>query len=166
MSEEVQDFDAELAKPDRRKSWWERKTGEKLTRFEKVAGILMLAVFLFVFSITLDANKYRAQVKTVPGDNYIGVNPTTEFLDFGDLSRGSTAKRSVKIKNETFMPFFVTAVRFGSITDLMTQNKNNFLVRRGEEAKIDFTVYMPASAELEHTYTGRVFVFKIPAPFL
>lgn len=152
--------------PQSEASWWERKTGEKLKLSEKIAGVFFLLVFLFVFYVTLDANKYAAQVRTIEGEGKVGVNPTTERLDFGDLSRGTSAVRTVTIKNDTRMPFFVAVVRLGGTSDLMKQDQNNFMVRRGEEKKIEFTVYMPASAEIDRLYTGRVYLFKIPAPFL
>ena len=69
------------------------------------------------------------------------------------------------VKNNTFVPFFVSVIKLGAISDLIKQEQNNFVLRKGEERKMEMTVYMPASAEIDHLYTGRVFVFKIPAPF-
>ncbi|HEY4479720.1 MAG TPA: hypothetical protein VI981_05200 [Candidatus Paceibacterota bacterium] len=143
-------------------SWWERRTGEKLKLWEKIAGMLFLLVFLFVFYITLDANKYRAEVRVIEGEGKVGVNPTTESLDFGDLSRGTSAIRTVTIKNDSFTPLFVSIVQLGGISDLVKLNRNNFRLAKGEEQKIEFTLYMPASAEIDKQYTGRVFIFKIP----
>lgn len=143
----------------------ERLTGRPLTRLEKVATIIMLVVFLFVFYVTLDANKYAAQVRVVEGEGKIGVNPTTEMLDFGDLSRGTATVRTVLVRNDTPLPFFVAVIKVGAIRDLVKQSDNNFMLRRGEQRKIEFNVFIPASAEIERVYSGRVFVFKIPAPF-
>ena len=99
--------------------------------------------------MTLDANKYAAQVRTIEGEGKVGVNPTTERLDFGDLSRGTSAVRTVTVKNDTFMPFFVSVIKLGAISDFIKQEKNNFVLRRGDEAKMEMTVYMPASAEID-----------------
>ena len=137
----------------------------KLTLLEKLLAGFSLLVFLFVFYVTLDANKYQAQVLVVEGEGRVGVNPTSERLDFGDLSRGTAAVRTVTVKNDTFIPFFVSVVRIGDISNLMKLDPNNFILRQGKEEKIEFTTYMPASAEIDRIYTGRVFVFKIPAPF-
>lgn len=144
----------------------EEKKSTKLTFWEKLLAGFSLLVFLFVFYVTLDANKYEAQVRVIDGDGRVGVNPTDERLDFGDLSRGTAAVRMVTVKNDAFMPFFVSVLRFGTIGNLMDLEPNHFMLRRGEEKKIEFTAYMPASAEIDRVYTGRVFVFKIPAPFL
>lgn len=143
----------------------DKKTG-KLTFMEKVLACFSLFVFLFVFYVTLDANKYEAQVRVVEGTGRVGVNPTSERLDFGDLSRGTAAMRTVTVTNDTFMPFFVSVVRIGAIRNLMKLEPNNFVLRGDTEEKIEFTTYMPASAEVDRMYTGRVFVFKIPVPFL
>jgi len=147
------------------KRWWQNHVKQKLTRGEKIAAWVILVIFLLVFYITLDANKYAAQVRTIEGEGKVGVNPTTERLDFGDLSRGTSAVRTVTVKNNTFVPFFVSVIKLGAISDLIKQEQNNFVLHKGEERKIEMTVYMPASAEIDHLYTGRVFVFKIPAPF-
>lgn len=148
-----------------RKSWWERKTGEKLRVYEKILGAVFLIVFLFVFYVSLDANKYQAQVRVIEGEGKVGVNPTTEKLDFGDLSRGTSAVRTVTIQNGSVVPMYVAIITFGGISDLMKFEKNNFVLHTDEEQKVEFTVYMPASAQINSAYTGRVYVFKIPAPF-
>lgn len=151
--------------PQKPQGWWGKVSAEKLTRGERAWAVLFGIIFLFLFYVTLDANKYQALVHVVEGEGRVGVNPTAERLDFGDLSRGTAAVRTVTIKNDTFMPFFVSVVRVGSITGLMSLSENNVMLRKGEEKKIEFTTYMPASAEIDRKYTGRVFVFKIPAPF-
>lgn len=131
------------------------------TREKIIAGILIV-VFLCVFYITLDANKYRAEVVAVEGEGRVGVNPTTESLDFGDLSKGTSAVRTVSVKNGTSVAMFIMVWKFGGIGDLMKIAKNNFTLKAGNETKIELTVYMPASAEIGKTYTGRVYLFKIP----
>jgi hypothetical protein len=130
--------------------------------YQKVIIVIILVVFLFVFYVVLDANKYRSQVKVVEGEGRAGINPTTEYLDFGDLSRGVTAVRRVNIVNGTFIPMFVTIVKTGDISDLVDISQNNFKLAPGEETRIEFTNYIPASAEVDRIYKGRVYIFKIP----
>ena len=60
---------------------------------------------------------------------------------------------------------YVAIVNFGSINDLMTINKSSFTLSPGKKDVIEFTVYMPASAPIDATLTGRVFIFKIPGPW-
>ena len=68
-----------------------------MKRGEKILAVVLVIVFLFVFYIALDANKYQATVHVIEGEGKVGVNPTTERLDFGDLSPGTSAIRRVDI---------------------------------------------------------------------
>ena len=142
--------------------WFEKKTGAPVKTSQKVFIIVLLVVFLFVFYVMLDANKYRAMVHVIEGKGAVGVNPTTESLDFGDLSPGTSAVRRVSIENGTFMPMYIAVVQIGRISDLIELNKNNFKLGAGESTKIDFTLYMPASGEIGGDYRGRVYLFKVP----
>ena len=134
----------------------------KLRVIDKVILVILLLVFLFAFYVTLDANKYPALVRVVAGGDKIGVNPTDQALDFGDLSRGTSAVRRVAIENGTGLPLYVFAVRTGSIRTLIKLDKNYFRLPAHAADKIEFSVYMPASAEIDRVYDGRVFLFKIP----
>ena len=138
---------------------------QKMKRGEKILAVVLVIVFLFVFYIALDANKYQATVHVIAGEGKVGVNPTTERLDFGDLSPGTSAIRRVDIENGTAIPMYVAVVNLGSINDLMKINKSSFTLSPDAKDVIEFTVYMPASAPIDATLTGRVFIFKIPRPW-
>lgn len=143
-------------------AWWERMTGEPMRTKDKVIGVLGILLFLFLFYITLDANKYPALVHVVEGAGKVGVNPTDQALDFGDLSQGTSAVRRVDITNGTPMSMYIMVFKTGSISDLIKIEKNFFkLAPRAREA-IEFEVYMPASATVDSKYDGRVYLFKIP----
>lgn len=129
---------------------------------EKVLLTFGAVVVLCLFYITLDANKYRAEVRVIEGAGKVGVNPTTELLDFGDLSRGTSAVRRVSIENNTGLRMWIGVMRLGSITDLLELDKNYFTLEGHANERIEFTVYMPASGEVGQTYSGRVFVFRVP----
>ncbi len=144
------------------KSWWKGITAEPMKTSEKVIGIVLIIVFLFVFYLTLDANKYRALAHVIEGEGKVGINPTDEALDFGDLSRGTSAVRRVNIKNGTFMPMYIISWETGGIGDLMKLDKNFFKLKPKEETKLEYTVYVPASAPIDGDFTGRVYLFKIP----
>lgn len=144
------------------KPWIEKQAGRPLKTRDKVIGIILIVIFLFVFYVVLDANKYRAMVRIIPGEGKVGINPTTESLDFGDLSPGMSQVRKVKINNGIFMPVYVMIWKTGGISDLMTISDNYFKVKPGEEKEVEFPVYVPASAVVDSNYTGRVYLFKIP----
>ena len=135
------------------------------TRDKILVGIIIV-LFLFVFYVTLDANKYRAEVRVIEGEGKVGVNPTTERLDFGDLSRGTTAVRRVTLENGTFMPMYVMVWKLGNLSELMDIDRESFRLAPGKTQEVNFTTYMPASAEIGKQYTGRVYIFKIPTFWL
>jgi len=126
----------------------------------------MAAIFLFAFYVTLDANKYRAELNVIEGEGKVGVNPTSESLDFGDLSRGSQAVRKVKLANGTGMPVYIVVWKFGSLSELMTIDHNYFRLASHDETEINFATYVPASAGVGTKYTGRVYLLKIPTFWL
>ena len=145
-----------------KKENWFASAWRPLNRFQKGFVVFLVIAFLFVFYVALDANKYEATVRVIEGEGKVGINPTTERLDFGDLSRGTSSVRRVTIANGTFMPMYVLIWETGDIADLMELDKNSIRLAKGEEARIEFTTYMPASAQVDRIYDGRVFVFKIP----
>ncbi len=140
--------------------WW----GD-LSAAQKIIAVVLGLVVLFLFYIALDANKYRATVLVVEGEGKVGVNPTTEVLDFGDLSPGTSAVRRVEVANGTSIPIYVIVFRLGSITDLMDLSRNFFTLPPETVERLEFTVYMPASAPVGERLNGRVYLFKIPVPF-
>ncbi len=146
--------------------WWENMIGEPLKTWEKIVGVVLIIIFLLVFYITLDANKFKATVHVVEGESVIGLNPTTEKLDFGDLSRGTSAVRRVELKNDIPLSTYVVMLKTGEISSLIDISKNFFLLKPREETKIEYSVYMPASAEIDKIYDGRVYLFKIPLIWL
>ncbi len=140
----------------------DRFAGRVLKQWEKIFLGILLVIFLFIFYLVLDANKYPALVRVIEGEGKVGVNPTDHALDFGDLSRGTSAVRRVNMVNGTFMPMYVMMFKTGSISDLIDIDKNFFRLAPGEETKIEFLSYIPASAPIDANYTGRIFLFKIP----
>lgn len=143
----------------------EPKRARRMKTSDKLLAFVLIIVLVFVFYLALDANKYSATVLVIEGEGKVGVNPTTEALDFGDLSPGTTAVRRVEIANNTSIPMFIAVLRFGSITDLMKLDQNYFVLTAGAEDRIEFSVHMPASAPIGEVLDGRVFLFRVPGPW-
>ena len=139
-----------------------KKKKNKLGIGGKIIVGLLVIFFLFIIYIAIDANKYSAMVHVIEGEGKVGVNPTTESLDFGDLSPGTSAVRKVTVNNGTGMSMYIVVWKTGEIKDLMSISDNFFTLSGGEEKQIEFPLYMPASGEIGETYKGRVFLFKIP----
>jgi hypothetical protein len=140
----------------------EKTAGRSLKVSDKIIGGILILAFLFLFYVVLDANKYSATLRVIEGQGKVGVNPLATSLDFGDLSRGTSAVRKVDLSNGTAMPMYVSIVKTGSFSDLVTVSENNFKLLPGTTKKIEFAAYVPASAEINKIYNGRVYLFKIP----
>ena len=147
--------ESKIAKPEKKEKY-------RMRLSDKIIAAVLAVFFICIFYIVLDANKYRTTVRIMPGEGMVGINPSTASLDFGDLSRGASAVRRVALKNGTNLPMYVAILKIGSISDLMDISKNNFKLKSRSEEKIEFTVFIPASAEIDKTYSGRVYLFKIP----
>ena len=122
-----------------------------------------IVVLLSVVQI-INASKYDMVVNVVEGENVIGVNPLTERLDFGDLSRNGRLARQVSVKNGGGIDSYVIVWKRGELSDLVRVDPNFFIVKPGEEKKISFEAYVPPSAETRK-YEGKVWVFRLPKPF-
>jgi len=125
--------------------------------------IVWAVVFLVVFFCVvqyLNASKYEALVQVIKEDK-IGVNPTGERLDFGDLPRDKSATRNVTLSSKGSTGTYIMVWKFGDISDLVKVNKNYFTLKPGTTEKLEFSVYIPNSAEYKY-YKGRVIIFQIP----
>ncbi len=69
----------EIAKPEKKEKY-------RMRLSDKIIAAFLAVFFICIFYIVLDANKYRATVRIVPGEGMVGINSSTASLDFGDLS--------------------------------------------------------------------------------
>lgn len=127
--------------------------------------ILIVAVAWFAGVQIMAAERYSAVVNVIEGVDKVGVNPSAERLDFGDLSRDTGASRFVTLKNNGRVSKSVFVVKRGKIAELMkTDQSSKFTIRPGEEIKLEFNVRIPVSAPYG-SYTGSVLIFKWPKLF-
>jgi len=125
-----------------------------------IYGVIVIIIVVAGVQIAI-ADKYQAQVQVIAGEKKVGVNPTTEMLDFGDLSADTSATRTVTLKAGG-MDTFVHITKVGAIGDLIKVSDNNFTLKSGNEKKVEFAMYMPTSAPVGKWYKGNVIIFKIP----
>lgn len=134
---------------------------KKMSLGKKIMWIV-IAVILFIAAVQVAvADRYSAQVIVIEGEKKVGVNPTTEKLDFGDLSADTSATRYVTL-NAGGMDTFVYVLKFGSIAELIKLSENGFTLSEGDEKRLEFSLYMPPSAPIGDKYTGQVWIFKLP----
>ena len=123
---------------------------------------IILAVIVFVVAVqVLVADRYKAVVQVIEDENKIGVNPTADKLDFGDLSKNTGATRYVSIENNGKYKIYIITWKFGNISELIKVSRNYFTLNSGEKERLAFEMYMPVSADKDK-YSGWVWVFKLP----
>jgi len=145
----------------------EAKLLEKPKRFSvwKII-VLVIAAIVVVFAVVqvINAAKYKMVVNVVEGENIMGVNPTTEKLDFGDLSRNNGMTRYITINNEGRLGIYVVVWKMGNMAGLVNVSRNFFSLDSGQEEKLGFDINIPPSAEIKK-YSGRVWIFRLPKLF-
>ena len=138
----------------------EKKDCKRIICKKVIWTIIGILVFVIIVQIAV-ADKYKAQVLVIDGEKKVGVNPTTEKLDFGDLSADTSAVRYMTL-NAGGIDTYVHVLKFGSISELVKLSDNGFTMKKGNEKKMEFSLYMPPSAQIGEKYTGSVWIFKIP----
>jgi len=134
----------------------------KMRLWQKIAWLVVLLIVVVLGVQVALADKYKATVLPIEGEKKVGVNPTTEVLDFGDLSKDTSATRTVSLKSGSSGQTYVYVMKWGSVSELMKVSDSNFVLKGGEEKKIEFNVYMPSSAKIGQRMDGYVWIFKVP----
>jgi len=136
-----------------------------LKKFLKMAVLFVVFVVAWFAVVQyMAADKYEAVVRVVEEGGKIGVNPTAERLDYGDLPKGNASTRFVTIENNGSMGIYVMVIKYGGIAELIKVSRNNFVLDPEEKEKLELLLEMPISADKEE-YKGKVLIFKLPKLF-
>ena len=122
-------------------------------------GVLLLLVVTFLFqALTI----YDSQVIVKEEGGTIGMAPFTDRIDFGDVPQGATVGKTLILENAGTVPNQVIIFVFGGIGDLVKVRPSSVTLEPGDIAEVDFVLNMPLSAPVERTYSGKVFVLRLP----
>ncbi len=139
-------------------------TGKKLSK-GKIIGLVVLVVVIWFLGVQwFAAERYKMLVNVKAEDNIMGINPLAENLDFGDLSHNLGATRIVTLKNDSKSDRYILIWKQGEIADMVKTEKNSYVLKAGEELKIEFTIQIPPSAE-PRGYQGKAIIFRWPKIF-
>jgi hypothetical protein len=131
---------------------------------KKILLVIVIIILLVVIIQIVNAAKYKMVLNVVEGENIMGINPLADKLDFGDLSRNNGMTRYVTMKSGGKTATYVMVWKWGSISDLVKLNKNNFVLQPGEEVQLAFELQVPPSAEFKK-YSGWTWIFRLPKLF-
>jgi len=139
--------------------------GKKMSVGKKILWVILALIVLVAAVQVLNAEKYKATVLPIEGEKKVGVNPTDQALDFGDLSADTSASRYVTLKSSGGGDTYIWILKFGSLSELIKTDQSAFILKAGQEKKIEFLVYMPSSATKGKRMDGSVWIFKVPKIF-
>lgn len=128
--------------------------------FKRLLQVLVVVLLILIGSQYFNASKFPAQVQVISEDR-IGVNPTDEKMDFGDLPRGKASVRVVNLENAGSLDNYVLVWKRGEIAELIKLSNNNFTLEKKSKTKLEFRLAVPESAENRY-YKGSVVIFKFP----
>jgi hypothetical protein len=135
--------------------------GKRMPLGKKIFWGIVIVILIVVAIQVVLADKYKATVLVIEGEKKVGVNPTTEVLDFGDLSKDTQATRTVALKSgggDTY----IWIMKFGKLSELIKLDDSRFVLKGGQEKKIEFSVYMPNSATIGERMNASVWIVKLP----
>ncbi len=134
----------------------------KISKFKLTLYIILSVIGIIIVVQFLNAAKYSALVQVID-ENRIGVNPSGNSLDFGDLPRDKDAIRDVDLQNRSpyKIPTYVMVWKLGAIADFIKVDRNYFTVEPGQNAKLEFSIHIPNTADYKY-YKGKVLIFQIP----
>ncbi len=135
-----------------------------MSKIKKILAAILIIIFVILVAQVINAEKYKMTVNVLESEDEVRVNPTTEKLDFGDISRNNGMSRYVTLKSEGKTSAHIMVWKFGEISDLVKISKNRFVIEPGQEERLSFTINVPPSAEIKQ-YTGRVWIFRLPKLF-
>lgn len=142
----------------------EAKPKRKMSLVKIIGLVIILLIIWFIAVQVLAAERYDMQVVVKEEENVMGVNPLGDSLDFGDLSKNLGATRYVTLKNSSYKDRYILVWKRGEISDMVKLNKNSFVLKAGEEIKLEFSLTVPPSAEARQ-YKGKVMIFRWPKLF-
>ena len=168
MDQDNKDFvlpTPERMKPEYSKTGTRIEVGAPMTTKKKswksrIGWTIILVLVVLVLIQYFNAAKYSALVQVIAEDK-IGVNPTGERLDFGDLPRNKSAVRTVTLESKGNTGSYIIIWKYGAISDFINISKNYFTLSPHTTEKLEFTVHTPNSADYKY-YKGQVIIFQIP----
>jgi hypothetical protein len=133
---------------------------KKMSRGKFIAWVIVIVILVIGLVQYINAAKYSALVQVISQDR-IGVNPTGNALDFGDLPRNKSAVRTVELKSSGNTASYIMVWMFGGISDLLKVDQNYFTLQPHSDVKLQFTATIPNSAPYQY-FKGSVVIFQIP----
>ena len=123
-----------------------------------VGVVLVLAIAFFVQATTI----YSSQVIAKPKGDAIGMAPFTDRVDFGDIPQGQAVTKELILENEGTVANSIRIFIIGGIGGFIDIDPASFSLEPGESQNVKLRLTMPATAEPEKKFSGRVIILRLP----
>ena len=129
---------------------------------KRIAVLALILVFTMILAFEVQATEtFTVEVVIIGEEKFVGFNPTTERLDFGDMSRGTGQTRSITLENAGVIPTRIYIMVLGDVRDFIQIDDAFFVMDPGEVTQVDLTMIVPSSASIKR-YSGRLLVIRSP----
>lgn len=143
----------------------EKEKIENKRKIGKVVLFLVLIAFICVNATLFSKNVLSiVEVREIPlkvkVSGNLGLGLGDESLNFGSIPAGSTSMREVVISNDKDVDLDVEIYKKGRISRLLNFEEKRFLVKKGEDKRIKFSVFVPEDTK-EGEYEGElILIFR------
>ncbi len=134
------------------------KTKRQWATYALIALVAVFALFECRATATYSA---QVVVTAATGESNIGINPTTESLDFGDLTQGLGLSKYLQVDNGGIIPVRVVIIVRGDIGPFMDVHSQSFTLTPREHRRVEFALSVPPTAA-PRKYSGRVIILRFP----
>lgn len=132
-----------------------------------------IAVVIIVFILVVLAGvlipfttSYSSQVIAVEAGGSIGINPSTDRIDFGDMPSGTSVAKAVTLESGGDSSASIRIFIIGGIGSLIkVEPSTSFKMEPGESQQVIFRLSMPATAVPGTKFSGRIFILRLPGGF-
>lgn len=124
--------------------------------------IILVIISLILLIATLPFSLEKKEIKKVEA-SFIYSNITafelgTGRLDFGAISENQIASRKLIIKNNNDKEVRVKIKSSGDISEFLTIDKNNFLIKPNSTEEVTFEIRLNRPLEMNKRYKGEIII--------
>ena len=125
--------------------------------------LITLVLIIFLLSVILYSNfidyisilEKKETYASVNVADYIGFDVNATALKFGTISPGNSGSKKIYLENTYSYDVSIEIYVEGEIMKFLEVSDNNFILKKGDQKEVGFTVKIPKEAEYG-TYEGKV----------
>jgi len=109
----------------------------------------------YIFYIIDEIVEYDVDVEV---GNKVGFNLDPDAIHFGTMPAGNKGLRHMRFNNNREIPVRVGLKTGGELRDWLVFSDNNFVLEKGDEKRVNITMYVPKDVS-KTKYEGKLVVY-------